>query len=96
VLFPPISHFGFIAPLTLKLSPKGVIQPTLRTTDLKLLMTKRSRKIIKMCLPVNIDNNFRLLLCGRLFEESPAWFCSHLLSMIQACTHHSAIIVKSQ
>jgi len=29
-----------------------------------------------------------------LFEKSTALFCSHLLSMIQACTHHSAIMVK--
>jgi len=38
----------------------------------------------------------RLYLCSRLHEEFPAWFCSRLLAMIQACTHHSAIIVKSQ
>jgi len=59
-------------------------------------MTKRLRKIIKTCVPINIYNNYRLLLRSRLVEESPAWFCSHLLAMIQACTHHSAIIVKSQ
>jgi len=29
-------------------------------------------------------------------DESPVWICSHLLAMIQACTHHSAIILKSQ
>jgi len=31
-----------------------------------------------------------------VIEASPAWFCSHLLAMIQGCTYHSAIIVKSQ
>jgi len=62
----------------------------------KFLVTKSLRKIIKICLPINIYNNYRLLLCSRLFEESPAWFCSHLLAMIQACTHHRAIIVKLQ
>ena len=41
-------------------------------------------------------NNYRLLLYSRLCEESPAWFCSHLLAMIQACTCHSAIFVKPQ
>jgi len=44
---------------------------------------------------VTDGNNYRLWLCSRLFEESPAWFCSHL-AMIQACTYHSAIIVKPQ
>jgi len=34
-----------------------------------------------------VCNNYRLWLCSRLFEESPAWFCSHLLAMIQACTN---------
>jgi len=58
-------------------------------------MTKRPWKIIKICLPINIDSNYRLQLCSRLFEESPAWFCYHLLAMIQVFTHHSAIIVKS-
>ena len=41
-------------------------------------------------------NSYRLYLCSRLFEESPAWFSFHLFAMIQACTHHSAVIVKSQ
>jgi len=31
----PISLFDFIAPLPLKIAPKEVILPTLRTTDLK-------------------------------------------------------------
>jgi len=31
-----------------------------------------------------------------MFEESPAWFCSHFFAMIQACTYHSAIFVKPQ
>jgi len=35
-------------------------------------MTKRLRKIIKICLPINIYNNYRLQLCSMLFEESPA------------------------
>jgi len=43
-----------------------------------------------------VTNNFRLLLCSRLFEESPASFCSHLLAMIQACTYQSEIFVKPQ
>ena len=77
-------------------SKSGAIPPTLRTTDLKFLMTKRLRKIIKICLLINICNNYRLYLCGRLHEKFPAWFCSHLLAMIQACPYHSAIIVKSQ
>jgi len=57
---PPISAFGLIAPLSLKIAPKGVIPPTLRTTYLKCLMTKRLRKIIKKCLPENIYNNYTL------------------------------------
>jgi len=60
VLFPPISLFGFIAPVPLKIAPKGVILPTVRTTDLKFLMTKRLRKIIQKCLPTNTYNNCRL------------------------------------
>jgi len=28
-------------------------------------------------------NKNRLELFSRLFEESPVWFCSHLLAMIQ-------------
>jgi len=49
----PYLPFGFIA-------PKGVIPTTLRTTDLKFLMTKRLREIIKIWLPINIYNNYRL------------------------------------
>jgi len=29
------------------------------------------------------SNKNRLELFSRLFEESPAWFCSHLFAMIQ-------------
>ena len=41
------------------------------------------------------SSNYRLYLCSRLFAESPAWFCSHLLAMIHACTYHSANICKA-
>jgi len=60
VVSPPIFPFGFIAHLPLKIATKGVISPTLRATGLKFLMTKRLRKIIKICLPINIYNNYRL------------------------------------
>jgi len=57
---PLISLFGFMAPFSLKIAPKGVIPSTLRTTDLKFVMTKRLRKMIKICLPIDIYNNYRL------------------------------------
>jgi len=38
---------------------------------------------------------FQVLALQQAVEESSAWFRSHLLAMIQACTHHS-IIIKSQ
>jgi len=41
-------------------------------------------------------NKNSLDLFSRLFEESPAWFCFHLLAMIRACTYHSAKFVKPQ
>jgi len=27
--------------------------------------------------------NYKLKLCSKLLEESPAWYCFHLLEMIQ-------------
>ena len=33
LLCPPIDPFVLFAPLSLKINPKGAIQPTLRTTD---------------------------------------------------------------
>jgi len=66
----------------------------------------RSRMVLLWCFRVStsfsllclilLTDNYRLWLCSRLFEESPAWFCSHVLAMIQACTYHSAIIAKPQ
>jgi len=41
-------------------------------------------------------NKNSLELFSRPFEESPAWFCSHLFAMIRACTYHSAMLVKPQ
>jgi len=55
-----LSPYGFIAPLPLKINPHGMIPPTLRTFYLKFLVTKRLRKIIKICLPTNIYNSYSL------------------------------------
>jgi len=41
-------------------------------------------------------NKYRLKLFTRVFEESPAWFCSHLLAMIQSCSYDSVMFVKPQ
>ena len=56
---------------------------------------KWSNSVKKFTLQLRYNKLFSLLCC-RLFEGSPAWFCSHLLAMIQACTYYSAIFVKSQ
>jgi len=55
-LFPSIYPFGLIAFFPLKIAAKGAIRSTLRNIDLKFLMTKRLRKLIKICLPINIYN----------------------------------------
>jgi len=90
------AHFMFWLSSRVMLQFKDQVFPTITEEDVRLCFSLRGQQGTMYCHIIVDKNNYRLYLCSTLFEESPDWFCSHLLAMTQACTHHSAIIVKSQ
>ena len=57
-----------------------ILQMRLNTLIFIAVLALRSTSL-KTHVKLSSNNKNRLELFSRLFEESPAWFCSHLLAM---------------